>query len=89
VKIAFDPDKDARNIAKHGVSLALASSLEWDLMICREDDREDYGEVRLACYAPIGAKVYAVVLCQTDDVYRIISLRPADPKEVRYYASQI
>ena len=89
MKIEFDPDKDAINVSQHGVSLSLASSLEWDLMICREDDREDYGESRLACYAPIGAKVYAVVFCETNDVYRIISLRPADPKEVRYYASQI
>ncbi len=89
MKIGFDPEKDAINVSQHGISLSLASLLEWDLMICRKDDREDYGELRLACYAPIGAKVYAVVFCETDDVYRIISLRSADPKEVRYYASQI
>jgi len=87
--IEFDAAKDAGNIAKHGISLAMAASLEWDLMICREDDREDYGELRLACYAPIGSKVYAVVFCEQDDSYRIISLRPAEAREVRYYASKI
>ena len=87
--IAFDPAKDASNIAKHGVSLALAESLEWDLVLSRRDDREDYGEVRMAGYAPIGSTVYAVVYVETNEVYRIISLRKAEPREVRYYASQI
>ena len=58
-------------------------------MVCREDDREEYGELRLACYAPVGSKVYAVVFCEQGEVYRIISLRRAEPKEVKYYASQI
>ena len=87
--IEFDSAKDAGNIAKHGISLTVAASLEWDPMICRKDDREDYGELRLACYAPIGTRVYAVVLCEQDDRYRIISLRPAEAREVRYYASKI
>ena len=89
MKIEFDPDKDAINRAKHGLSLTLAGSLEWDLMVCREDDREEYGELRLACYAPVGSKVYAVVFCEQGEFYRIISLRKAEPKEVKYYASQI
>ncbi len=89
MEIEYDAAKDALNIAKHGVSLALAESLEWDLMICRQDDRADYGEMRMACFAPIGSIVYAVVFAEQSGVYRIISLRHAGPKEVRYYASQI
>ena len=89
MNIGFNPAKDAGNITKHGVSLALAAALEWDLMVCREDDRANYGELRLACYAPIESKVYAVVFCDQGDSYRIISLRPAEPREVRYYAGQI
>jgi len=89
MKIEIDPGKDVVNIAKHGVSLALAEALEWDLILSREDDREDYGEVRMAGYAPIGATVYAVVYVETNEVYRIISLRKAELREVRYYANQI
>jgi hypothetical protein len=33
------------------MSLALAEQLEWDLMVCREDDRAAYGELRLQCFA--------------------------------------
>ena len=43
----------------------------------------------MACYAPIGDRVYAVVFVELSDAYRIISLRHTQPKEVRYYASQI
>ena len=43
----------------------------------------------MAGYAPIGSMVYAVVYVETDEVYRIVSLRKAEPREVRYYASQV
>jgi uncharacterized DUF497 family protein len=42
--IEFDPEKDRRNIAKHGVSLALAVDLEWSLAWVWEDTREAYQE---------------------------------------------
>ncbi len=89
MKIDFDPAKDAKNIAKHGVSLAVAESLEWNHILATEDTRERYGDVRMVGFAPIGRTVYCVVFTEEDDVYRIISLRKALPKEVRIYASQI
>ena len=89
MKIDFDPHKDSLNLAAHGVSLAMAERLEWDLMRCREDDREDYGELRLQCFAPIGDSLYYVVCVEEDDQYRIISLRKATKPEVKSYANQI
>jgi len=46
MRIAFDPAKDAVNLAKHGLSLALAADLEWDSAMVWVDDRKDYGEAR-------------------------------------------
>jgi uncharacterized DUF497 family protein len=69
--------------------LTLAESLEWELLLATEDTREDYDEVRLVGFAPIGRTVYCVVFTENDDVYRVVSLRKALPKEVRAYASQI
>jgi len=89
MEITFDPAKDIKNLAKHGVSLTLARSLELDLLLAAEDTREDYGEVRMVGFAPIGQDVYCVVFTEQDGIYRIISLRPARPKEVRAYARQI
>ncbi|QFY88108.1 BrnT family toxin [Magnetovirga frankeli] len=85
MEIRFDPNKNRLNLAAHGISLQLAVSLEWDLMVCREDDREDYGELRLTCLAPIGTTIYCVTFTEDDDSYRIISLRKATPREARYY----
>jgi uncharacterized DUF497 family protein len=33
MRIELDPDKDARNQAKHGVSLSLAGELDWKLRL--------------------------------------------------------
>jgi uncharacterized protein len=89
MKILFDPTKDAANQDKHGVSLTLAESLEWDLLVAREDARTAYGEMRMQGFAPIGRKVYCVIYIDCDDAIRIVSLRQATPREVRSYARQI
>jgi hypothetical protein len=87
--IEYDPAKDAINRENHKVSLELAQSLEWDALWVMEDCRKDYGEPRFIDYAPIGRRVYCVVFTMRGGVYRIISLRKANRREVKYYASQI
>ena len=89
VETTFDPEKDAINTAKHGVSLVLASELEWGDLLARPDTRRDYGELRMIGYAPIGDRVFCVVFTDRDDQRRIISLRKANAREVKRYASQI
>ncbi len=89
MKVDFDPAKDVANIANRGVSLADAELLEWDMLLADEDVREDYGEQRMVGYAPIGSRVYCVVFTEHEDAYRIISLRRANKREVRQYASKI
>lgn len=89
MKIEFDHAKDAANVAKHGVSLALADKLEWDLIISHADDRKDYGEPREIGLAPIGTRVFCVVFVQRGEHCRIISLRKANSREVKYYASAL
>ncbi len=55
----------------------------------KPDTRRDYGEVRMIGYAPIDARVYAVVFTDRGKVRRIISLRRANSREVRNYAEQL
>ncbi|WP_370445966.1 BrnT family toxin [Acidiferrobacter sp. SPIII_3] len=88
-EITFDPAKDVTNTAKHGVSLALASELEWADLMAQADTRRDYGEDRMIGYTPIGERVFCVVFMDRDDQRRIISLRKANAREVKRYASQI
>ena len=89
VEIEFDPNKDAMNIVKHGVSLADAVKLEWDCLLAQQDNRGEYNEVRMIGYLPLSSRVYCVVYTDRNNVRRIISLRKANKREVINYASQI
>lgn len=89
MKMTFDPAKDKLNKEQHGVSLATASELDWDMMLQSEDRRFNYGEQRFIGFAPFANRVYCVVFTERNDSIRVISLRKANRREVLYYASQI
>jgi uncharacterized DUF497 family protein len=87
--IEFDPRKDADNLAKHGVSLGLASELDWDAALVWVDDRFEYGELRMIALAPRASILYYVAFVDRGDVQRIISLRRATRREVKHYVANI
>jgi hypothetical protein len=87
MKVTFDPRKDARNAAKHGVSLSLAEQFEWETALIWTDSREDYGEDRQCAIGYVGLRLYVVVFVEVADGLRIISLRKANNAEVKRYAS--
>jgi uncharacterized DUF497 family protein len=85
MRIEFDPDKDAGNQAKHGVSLALASELDWEAALVWVDDRFEYGEARMIALAPKTGILYYVAFVERGEARRIISLRRANRREVKHY----
>jgi uncharacterized protein len=91
VRVEFDPSKDDINRAKQGVSLAAATDFDWDTALEREDDRFDYGEARFVAIGLIDARLYVMVFTEgsDDDAVRIISLRPAEKHEMRFYYGQV
>jgi uncharacterized DUF497 family protein len=48
-----------------------------------DDTRRDYGERRMIAFGMIGDRLRVCVYTQRGEVYRIISLRKANRKEVR------
>ncbi len=88
MQIEFDPAKDAANVQKHGVSLALALELDWDSALVWQDSRKAYGEERQSALAllPLQARVYFVAFVDRGAVRRVISLRKANAREVKDYA---
>jgi hypothetical protein len=52
MKIEFDRIKNATNLEKHGLSLALAAEPDWDAALVGVDDRQAYGEIRMIALAP-------------------------------------
>ena len=85
MRIDFDPDKDARNLDKHGLSLALATELDWDDALVWIYERQQYGEERMIALAPRTGILYYVAFVDRGNVRRIISLRRANKREVKHY----
>lgn len=84
MKITFDPNKDATNQRKHGVSLVEAEFFEWETSIVSVDMRHDYGEARFIAFGYLHNRIYCVVFTDRDnDERRIISLRKANKREVK------
>ena len=83
--IDFDPAKDRLNFANHGLSLSLARVLIWDEALVWIDDRYDYDEIRMIALVPEGNRLYYVAYVDRGKTRRIISLRHAERREVKYY----
>jgi uncharacterized DUF497 family protein len=85
VSIGFHEGKDVANRAKHGLSLGEAINGDWAAAFIALDDRRDYGELRWYGYLPIAGRIHVVVYTEREDTTWIISLRRANPREVKKY----
>lgn len=91
MNVTFDPAKDAANLAKHGFSLLAAAGLEWGDAVMWPDKRRDYGEARMVGLVPVNDRLFCVVFVDRPPEHpterRVISLRKANSREVKRYAS--
>jgi len=87
MKIEFDPAKDAANVQKHGVSLALVNDLDWNRALTWFDSRHNYGEPRQCALALLGDRLYFVAFVDRGECRRIISLRKTNNREKLHYAN--
>ena len=83
---SFDPTKDSANRKKHGVSLAEGDGVLNDPVALTVEDFSSQGEQR---FISIGVNVFGrlrvVVYAFRGDDARFISVRKAEPKEIRAY----
>ncbi len=86
--VVFDPDKDAANIAKHGVSLHRAADIVFEESLVEADARFDYRESRWIAYGKLDGRLYVLVFTRREDRTRAISLRKANQREIRYVEQQ-
>lgn len=85
IEIEFDDEKDAANIAKHGISLRAAGVLLSRPHLIDLDDRFAYGEERWKATGEIAGRLFVCIYAERGDVYRIISLRSATRREIDAY----
>ena len=88
MRFQYDPAKVASNLRKHGVSFADAEGVFYDPLARQRRDPDSEGEERYVAVG-LGSAGYLLVVVYTlrDDDIRLISARPATPKERRDYES--
>ena len=83
---SFDPGKDAANRKKHGVSLTEGDGVLNDPLALTIEDDSALGEQR---FISVGMNVFGnlrvVVYAPRGEDVRVISVRKAEPKEIRAY----
>ena len=85
--IEFDADKDAANIAKHGISLARAE--EFDLTAAWIEESDRGAEKRWIAYGDLGDRMYVLVFTARWRRLRAISLRKANARERRFVEARM
>jgi hypothetical protein len=88
VEIEFDPDKDTANRRKHGLSLAGAARMDFEAAIVVRDRRYDYGEDRFHALGTVDGRLHMLVFTMRGDALRAISLRKANPREVKRHGKE-
>jgi len=88
-EITFDLAKNDTNIRERGLPFSLVrDEFEWASAQVIEDKRRDYRERRFRALGFIGGRLHAVVYTRRATVMHVISLRKANRREERRYATQ-
>lgn len=83
-----DPEKLARNVAQHHIWFGEAELFDWTNAVIEHDARRQYAETRFKAMGMIGDRLHALIFCFRETKIRIISLRKANPREVKRYVSK-
>jgi uncharacterized protein len=79
--VEYDTDKDAANLAKHGVSLALGVIVLENCIGAVVDERRDYGEIRINAFGPVNNRLFVCTYTMRGEIHRLISVRKASRQE--------
>ncbi len=88
MRYEWDEGKREANKLKHGVDFDRAESFDWETALTLLDDRQDYGEPRYIALGRIAKRLYVMVYTVRGEAVRIIGLRKANDREVKYYEAQ-
>lgn len=88
MRYTWDENKNFRKIKERGLSFDLARLFDLDAALVEEDTRNNYPEPRYIAYWPIDARLHVMCFTPIDDGIRVISLRKANQREVRYYEKE-
>ncbi len=85
----FDPEKNAINLAKHGLDLSFGDKVMSDARALHAlDDSMNYDEERWNVLALVDGVVYHLTYKDLEDGFRYISLRRATKREAARYLAE-
>jgi uncharacterized protein len=89
--VEWNGDKARSNLIKHGVSFIEATSVLDDPLALTLDDRlHSIGEIRLSTIGYSDRhRILVVIYTERNNTIRIISARPATPKERKIYEQDL
>ena len=82
-KYEWDENKRRANLEKHGIDFSAVYDFDWNT--ASQDQELHNDELRAVAYGYIGERLHVVVFTERGNRTRIISLRKANPREVRRY----
>lgn len=85
MRYEWDEAKRQNTLVKRGLDFAIIVDLDWQSAFTKQDTRRDYSEPRYVTIGTITQRLYVVAWCYRDETIRIISLRKANKREVRFY----
>ena len=88
MRIAFDPLRNARNIAERGLAFERVADLEWKTAIAVEDARHDDGGTRPRVFGLLHRRLHVAVITIRGDATHVISLTKANRNQVGWYGQE-
>ncbi len=86
MSVLFDPEKNAINIEKHGVSLTEGDGVLNDTLGRTVEDTSSEGEARFNTISTnVFGSLYLLTWTNRDGVERVISVRKPDARERKSY----
>ncbi|PKP96890.1 MAG: hypothetical protein CVT74_15720 [Alphaproteobacteria bacterium HGW-Alphaproteobacteria-13] len=89
MEITFDPVKRDATLAERGLDFADAAEVFSGQTFRFQDDRADYGEVRMIAVGMLRGRMVVVVYTDRPSGRHVISMRKANEREQRRYQQEL
>ena len=84
--IAFDPEKNERNVRQRDLRFERAAEFDFANANVFVDSRKDYGVDRYIAIGYLQGRLHVLCFTETAVGIRVISFRKANDQEVKFYA---
>ena len=89
MRLTYDPAKRALTLEVRGLDFEDAAQVFAGPLFTVEDDRVDYGEVRMQTAGLLGGSLLMVVWTQRGDARHVISMRKCNDRERKRYLEHL